>query len=437
MSSVPLRRTLGCATIFLSFLFVCIPFFSAHSVSAQETGQERRARLEAELVRIEADIAANRGNLERKQSERQSLERDLGVIDSQITQAKLSLKQRTLTIDKLEGQIQDKMVGIRSLDAQHRRGMASLREIVRRIDEIDNISVLEYTLNGNLTDTLDALDEYASVQGALLSSFDTIQVTQKALKTKAEELEVVQSEEEDMRILQAAQKRAMEEREKEKQVLIKQTKGDEKAYKNIIAEKERSAKDIRSSLFNLRDSSSISFGSAYQYAKDASVPTGVRPAFILAILAVESNVGKNIGTGSWKVDMHPTRDRPVFSEICAELGIDPDKQPVSKKPWYGWGGAMGPGQFIPSTWKGLAKRITKITGQSPANPFDARTAIFATALYSADNGAGAGTKAAERLAALRYLAGWGNANKPAYAFYGDDVMRFAEKFQKEIEILER
>jgi hypothetical protein len=54
-----------------------------------------------------------------------------------------------------------------------------------------------------------------------------------------------------------------------------------------------------------------------------------------------------------------------------------------------------------------------------------------------DNGADNGTRAAERLAALRYLAGWKNATKPAYAFYGDDVMEFADKYQKEIDILER
>ena len=54
----------------------------------------------------------------------------------------------------------------------------------------------------------------------------------------------------------------------------------------------------------------------------------------------------------------------------------------------------------------------------------------------ADNGADAGARVAERLAALRYFAGWNNAKKAAYAFYGDDVMDFAEECQKDINILE-
>jgi len=41
------------------------------------------------------------------------------------------------------------------------------------------------------------------------------------------------------------------------------------------------------------------------------------------------------------------------------------------------------------------------------------------------------------LAALRYLAGWVNATKPAYAFYGDDVMQLAAKYQDLINILKQ
>ena len=109
--------------------------------------------------------------------------------------------------------------------------------------------------------------------------------------------------------------------------------------------------------------------------------------------------------------------------------------PVSKKPWYGYGGAMGPAQFIPSTWVLYEERIAKATGHNPPNPWDPGDAFIAAAILLADNGADKGTLAAERLAALRYFAGWANAGKKAYAFYGDDVMELAEKYQKQIDIL--
>jgi membrane-bound lytic murein transglycosylase B len=218
-------------------------------------------------------------------------------------------------------------------------------------------------------------------------------------------------------------------------VLVSAAKGQEKIYQKVIAEKKQTAAQIRAALFALRDTKSVSFGDMYNYAKEASTKTGVRPAIILAILTEESNLGQNVGSGSWRVDMNPTRDAPIFQEICAQLGLDPDSQKVSKKPWYGWGGAMGPAQFIPSTWKQYASRISDMTGQNPPNPWDPRTATFATAILMMDNGADSQTPQSERLAALRYLAGWKNASKAAYAFYGNDVMALAQKIQAQIDIL--
>ncbi len=238
-----------------------------------------------------------------------------------------------------------------------------------------------------------------------------------------------------MRQIQELQKQAIERDEAQKQEILSVTRGQEKAYQDLIADREKSAAEIRAALFALRDTSAIPFGDALAFAKQASAQTGVRPALILGIIAEESNLGENVGTGNWRDDMHPTRDQPIFEQITKELGLDPDSMPVSKKPWYGWGGAMGPAQFIPSTWILYKDRIAQITGQNPPNPWDARTAIFASALLMMDNGADAGGYPAERLAALRYFAGWANASKAAYAFYGDEVMELADKFQRQIDII--
>jgi len=95
---------------------------------------------------------------------------------------------------------------------------------------------------------------------------------------------------------------------------------------------------------------------------------------------------------------------------------------------------MGPAQFIPSTWQLYAARIARAIGGGKANPWDPRTATFATAIYMADLGADDQTAAAERRAALRYFAGshWQN---PSYGFYGDQVMDKAAGFQSQITIL--
>ncbi|RJQ35514.1 hypothetical protein C4556_00230 [Candidatus Parcubacteria bacterium] len=423
-------------TLFLLFIFAATPFLQVPFFTAAETVEERRARLEQELAVIEQDIIQKRGVLSEKQKERTTLERDIAILDNQIGIAQQQIKYRDITLSKIRDDIGNKQVAIAELDKKVGRSAASLAQILRRTREIDDTSLTELVLSGSLTDFFRDVDDFERVERALDLSFDEMATLRVDLSARKVALEGKQSEEEQLRRLQVLERQAIEKKEKEKQQILTVTKGEEKTYQSLIAEREQQAAQIRSALFGLRDSTAISFGIAYQYAKEASAVTGVRPAVILGILREESNLGQNVGTGNWKADMHPTRDQPVFAELMEELGLNPDTMPVSKKPSYGWGGAMGPAQFIPSTWVLYKDRIARISGENPPNPWTARTAIFASALLMADNGADAGTRAAERLAALRYFAGWANARKAAYAFYGDDVMSFADQYQKDIDILE-
>jgi len=418
----------------VTITFVVAPLLPVFSNA--ETTQERRVRLERELAIIEQDIVQKRGVLSEKQKERTSLERDIAILDGQIGVAQQQIKHRNLTISKIRDDIGDKKTAIGEVDKKVVRSEQSLAQLLRRTHEIDDTSLAEIVLGGTLSDFFEDIDAFEVLQRDLDRSFDEMANLRADLSGRKEALEEKQGEEEQLRTIQVLEKQAIEKKEKEKHSILTVTKGQEKTYQQLIAERERQAAVIRSALFGLRDSKAIPFGSAYNYAKEAEAVTGVRAAVTLAILREESNLGENVGTGNWKADMHPTRDQPVFAQIMAELGLNPDSMPVSKKPGYGWGGAMGPAQFIPSTWILYKDRIAQAAGERPPNPWTARTAIFASAILMADNGADAGSREAERLAALRYFAGWTNAKKPAYAFYGDDVITFADQFQKDIDILE-
>ena len=133
--------------------------------------------------------------------------------------------------------------------------------------------------------------------------------------------------------------------------------------------------------------------------------------------------------------MKPDRDQQPFVTVTAELNLDPDITPVScplhdsRGRQIGWGGAMGPAQFIPSTWMGYKDQVSAVTGQ-PANPFDIRDAFIAAAIkLKADGGA---TQSGEWAAAMRYFSGGTN---PAFRFYGDNVVATAAKYQSDIDAL--
>lgn len=414
-------------------LFACLSLIPC--LASADTTADQRAALQSQLNQIEADIQSTQTTLSQQQQQRQSLERDVSILDSKIKVAQLGIKQRDLTIQQLKDSIADKEQNISALDAKVDQGRDSIAQMLRETRAIDDMSLVEIALGGTLSDVVQEVDDFGTIQRALAVSFDEIATTRTDLSARKQALQDQQQEEQDLLQIQVLENNSLKQTEKDKQALVTAAKGQEARYQQIIAAKQETAAQIRAALFSLRDTSSVSFGDMYSYAKEASVKTGVRPAVILAILSEESNLGQNVGSGSWRVDMNPTRDAPVFQQICTELGLNPDSMPVSKKPWYGWGGAMGPAQFIPSTWVQYEDRISQMTGQNPPNPWDPRTATFATAILMMDNGADAQTRSAERLAALRYLAGWKNASKAAYAFYGNDVMDLADKFQSQIDIL--
>ena len=359
----------GRGAFFLVLMLCCSLIAGSYPVlSASETLEERRARLESQLAEIEKDISEKRGVLSEKQKERTSLERDIGILDDQIAVAQKQIKHRDLTISKIRDDISVKKTAIGEVDKKVSRSEQSLAQLIRRTREIDDTSLAEVLLRGSLSELFQDIDNFETLQRDLDHSFDEMAALRADLSLRKEVLEDKQGEEEQLRRIQVLEKQAIEKREKEKQQILTVTKGQEKAYQELIAERERQASVIRSALFELRDGKAISFGNAYQFAKEAEVKTGVRPALVLAILREETNLGENIGTGNWKTDMHPTRDQPVFQEITRELGLDPNSMPVSRKPSYGWGGAMGPAQFIPSTWIQYKDRIARASAESPPRP---------------------------------------------------------------------
>ncbi|MBI5742824.1 MAG: hypothetical protein HZA25_03220 [Candidatus Niyogibacteria bacterium] len=425
-------------------------FVFAETVANPAVVGEKRAQLEAELKNLETEIDSYRNEITAKQKETVSLERDVAILDAEIKQAQLAIKARTLTMNKLQEQIGEKNQVIGALSDKYTRELQSLGEMLRELNELSDISEVELVFKyDDLSKYFEQVDSFDYLQKGLQDSFDVIRATKEQTETERAELEDRRQEESDLREIQLLEKRRTEQREAERKDILKLTRGKEKEYQKILTSRQQDAAKIRSQLFILQGSAAIPFEKALELANLAYQKTGVRPAFILGIVAEESNLGANVGTGTWRVDMKSPRDTEPFLKITASLGLDPDKMPVSKKAWYGYGGAMGSAQFIPSTWALYAgydknnnyeydsgdDRIGALTGHKPSNPWDPGDAFMASAMLSKDNGAAKGTYNAEFTAAICYLAGCKNSGKRAYAFYGNDVMALAAKYQEQIDIL--
>lgn len=194
---------------------------------------------------------------------------------------------------------------------------------------------------------------------------------------------------------------------------------------------------------------SISFSEALDIAKYVSGITGIRPAFLLGIIKQELSLeqfdmcyltdpktgnGANAITGvSTTRVMNPIRDVPQFLVIAKELGKDPSKIMVTCPMSFGWGGAMGPADFIPSTWIKYKDKIEVVTGEK-ADPWKVRDAFLAAGMYLSDSGAKSQNIQGEWNSAMIYFSD--SINSP-YTWYANGAISLAEEIQKDIEKIEK
>lgn len=413
---------------------------------------EERRELEQQLAQLEKDMAQTQQTINGLQAEGASLQRDIAILDGEIKKAKLQVQATEIEIRQLENGIKVHGRTITTLTGKIENEREALAQILRRTQEINDYTLMEAVFSsGNLSDFFADLDAYAMINEEMHVSFEELRSSRLASERAKSSLEGQKTDQEILREALVLEQREVEVKEAEKQKLLAETKGQEALYQQLKNVQEQTAAQIRAKLFPLRDTEGIQFGTAVEYAKQASAKTGVRPALILAILSQESDLGKNVGqclitsleTGDGKGKntgnpfpgtMKMPRDTVPFERIMKASGRDWANTPVSCPLPGGYGGAMGPTQFIPSTWEMYDARIRSTLGVAAADPWNALHAITATALYLADVGATGGTYLAEHTAAARYYAGgnWATSGQG----YGTSVMNKAAAFQKDIDFLE-
>jgi hypothetical protein len=435
---------------------------TACPVFASVLTPQQKVICQAEYSRVLAEEKQAQAQLDAAQSESASLSRDISVLSARIKTAQLDIKAKNLLIQTLGNDISLKEKHIDELLAHIETGKQSLADSMRKIRELDSYSLpeillSEHTVSGFLKD----VDTFQSVQTGLQNTFDQLQADQASTTAERDALDVRRNSEVDARYAIQQKEASIKSDQTQKNQLLNISKGNEKAYASLKAQKEVEASQIRAALFPLAGGGqSIPFGDAYKYALEAQKSTGVRPAFLLAIFAQESSIdssstfGKNVGlcylsnlnTGDGvgvntktpkPRTMNPTRDVPIFLNIVKSLGGDPYMTRVSCWiPAYtrgqpsGWGGAMGPAQFIPSTWSLLSDRIARALGISSApDPWNPEHAFTAAALYLSDLGAGYGGYTAERNAACKYYSGSACGKVVGSSSYGNSVMTKANNIQ--------
>lgn len=438
------RNTIATVLIFAATLAVCL---QAPGITRAD---DTLTPLQQQLKEIERQIAADQAEIKATQGQAKTLTNAIATLKKQQAVLQLQIQQTELAIDDVDVRLQDTQIALAETEEHAEELRDLMSELIRKINVTDNQSfVLSVITSENIFDVLHSTEQYSRLTGDLGSAVDTARDSAAKLKAQEAEFELEQADAQHLQGLRSLQQTAIQESVGTQKTLLTETKGQEAEYQARLGDHKAQAAAIRSRIYELLDTGNtrITFGEAVKIATWVGGQTGIEPAFLLSVLSQESNLGANVGTCNrvgdapnkhWKVIMKPTRDQEPFGEIMDALGRSTEGTPVScpmrdkSGAQIGWGGAMGPAQFIPSTWIGYSSKVEKLTGKA-ADPWDIRDAFVAASIKLMADGASSGTDQGEWNAAMRYFSG---STNPQFRFYGDQVMTRTEQYRKDIKELE-
>jgi len=369
--------------------------------------------------------------LDKTQGQRQSLESELSYLESKINTLKAQTQRSQLVVRDLNVEIGDKVDSINITQERIEGYRQELADIIQLTHQYDQQPItLEILAGGqNLSDIFRNFAVLDSLSGRLQELLKGAEDLKIYLKDQQDQKEIEKNNLEQEIVLQSLQEEGLHSTQESKDSLLEKTKGQEDLYQEelirVQKEAEKKVGELKSRIFNLLDASrEITEYEAIEIAEWVADKTGIQPAFLLAIVEQESALGNNVGqcyltnlkTGdgvdvwgnkrpkimkatprSWENNAN-TND---FSAITEQLGLEWKDTPVSCPLSYGYGGAMGPAQFIPSTWMLYKRKVEQNLGGSLASPWVPEHAFLAAALYLVDLGAD-GTWRGQYNAAAKY-----------------------------------
>ncbi len=396
-----------------------------------------------------AQIAAD---LSKTAAQKNTLQGAVSALKKKITGLEAQIKQGTLLVKDLTLKINDTQSSIDKTSSSIENSQNQIATILRAIYEEDQKPSFVVLLEGNLSDFFSNVTYLESLNSKVSDLLESTTNLKAYLENQKVKIDTEKDQVQKTLQIQSQQKAENEKNKQQQDSLLKLTEAQYQSQQKEKATADKNAAAIKARIFDLIGvSKAPTFGEALEIAKYVSGVTGVRPALLLAILTQESSLGKNVGQcyvtdydtgsgtnlqGSPKQRVMNPKTIPSFLNLTQSLGMNASKTPVSC--WiplysggvpYGWGGAMGPAQFIASTWNLYDNRVADIVGTT-ANPWNIRHAFLASGLLLKDNGA----LTSESGAAARYYCG-GNATRSECKAYANSVLRYAAGYEADIKAI--
>ena len=227
---------------FLFFLILFSIFYfllsSAPSANAQ-TDSERIGELQKEIERLEEQAKVYRQNIAREQANADSLKKEISILQNQINNLKTQINITTKKINSTSVEINNVAGEIGITENRINYQKSAMGELLLDLYRQDRESLVVAVMkNENISDFLNRIQQTANLGQSLLALVSDLKSTKDAYENHRSALEGKKKELENLNRQQFVQKTSLDGSQKEKDNLLKVTKGQEAEYQQLLEEVE-------------------------------------------------------------------------------------------------------------------------------------------------------------------------------------------------------
>ncbi len=407
-------------------LVFCILLIPTSKINADKLEDKK-----AELRELENKISEAQKDVSSKQSQNFTLQNYISQLESEIEKLRLEMEKSQKELSITETEIEQKQKSLDELNSEMSRKKIALKSYIQHISRQSSHSAFELMLSTSKLSKFFRLFNYArSIERKVYESTMELKEVRDKMNQEKEGLENKMNQQKITSSTLFEQQKQADLKKQESEILHGRNESEIKNLEDVMSSTTDLTTQLRNQIFQLESNGkSVKFTDAVDAARFAEKATGVEAPLLLGIMSQESGLGRNVGQCVYEGNMNPEQ-YGVFFDIMDDLKKDPKSVRVSCKPqtYSGWGGAMGPGQFIPSTWAAYKPQVESITHRS-ADPWEITDAMIAIGLYVKAHGGSTMENASTRGAVGQFFAG---SNWQNYPWYVDQVYSKAQIFKEQM-----
>ncbi len=236
MTRLWVLRQVARAIIIIAFLSMTHPVLAATLDDLRQeigTKNEELQRLEKEAQKYREEVAEHQERGKTLKTELSRINRNIGKLQRDIAITEQTLKKTGLEIKALALEIQEKETVMRKLKS-------GLAQLLQALVEEEQSSLLETIFrNKLLSDFFRQIDYIETIEKRIIASLDSVKEEKNRFEASKKESEKKKEEEEDTRRLLLGRNTVLANEKKDRDLLLRLTKNQEKKYQELLSEQEQ------------------------------------------------------------------------------------------------------------------------------------------------------------------------------------------------------